>query len=202
MKKITFLLIIFIFSLSTFNFLNAQNNEKVKLNKIEKKLVGTWVLSAIEVENMEEYAKPMLDLEHEYFDDQIEVLEGQLELIEDEDEKGTIQQEIKKIEAEKSEMTLESKINELNTIFADFVGKLKLEFYKDKKYKSIAEDEETGSGTWFIDKKKSELHTTESNYEQVLSIITLSKIEVKFYAEEGEGESLLQFNMIFKKINN
>ena len=194
-KLILTTLAIFIASLL---LVNAQNGKKVKLNKMEKKLVGTWVLSEMEFVNIDEFAKTYYDLQLEIYDEQIKYTEEQLELTENEEEKKSYQQQIDDYEAEKTKVSMEEIINEFNASFDEMLGVFKLIFSKDKTYENTQSE---AIGTWFIDKNKSELHITEYETEIIFLIKILNKKELILYLEDGEAENLMQFNMTFKKDN-
>ena len=169
MKKTTFVLIMLSFSLFTINSLNAQNDKKVKLNRMEKKLVGTWELIAVEYVDIDEFVQTYFNIQYEIFDAQLEQLYAQIKVVENEDEKEIIQHQINELKEKIAEFTKENLTTELNKELQNNLNDgFILSFKKDKTYKSITLENE---GTWYIDNNKSKLHITiGENSEQIMTI--------------------------------
>ena len=190
MKKIFFLLLILNFLLLITHSLYAQSDKKVKLNRMEKKLVGTWVLTEMNILNIEDVATAIYDMQQNMLDQQLESLNEELSTTEDEYYKKSIQAQIDEIEKSKEDLSIESIKEDANSMNND----LSITFNEDKTYSSGFEN----NATWHIDQKKSELHITIDT----VIILTIEKLELKkliLYSETPFSDSLIvQNRMTFK----
>ncbi len=186
MKKINLLLIAILLVVTV----SAQNK------KAEKKLVGTWTLQEVEVENIDELAQSVLDMQVEILEVQITMLENFVNETEDEVEKQTYTEQLEELKSQKDEFTLEVIKESFTTEFNNLIGSLKLIFNKDKSYKSILDDKE---GTWELYKKGKELIITEGDRDVVFEVLELSKTVLFLKIIENQGEIKIIMKMRFTK---
>ncbi len=186
MKKINLLLI----ALLLVATVSAQNR------KAEKKLVGTWTLVEIELENADELAQTILDLQVGILEQQIIQLEDILKGIEDETEKETYIAQLEELITMNEEFTLESVKEEFTKELDNLKETYILVFNKDKSSKSLLDNKE---GTWKLNKKATELTITEGESDIVFSITELTKNKLDMVFEEEQGEMKVIMNMVFTK---
>ena len=164
---------------------------------MEKKIIGTWALSDIDLINITGIAQTMLDLQHGMFDQQIEAFNKQIEITEDETEREAYKTQKEDIEAQKAEITLESIITEFNNEFENMKNEdFNIIFTENKEYTMPLSGEE---GTWYIDKKKSNLHLFFGDEKQIADVQILNKNTLNLIFESGEGENRMLINFIFTK---
>ncbi len=188
MKKINLLLIALLLVVTV----SAQKR------KAEKRLIGTWTLKEIEIENADEVAQSVLDIQIDLLERQISQLEEMIKYIEDETEKETYVKQLEESKLQKSEFTLESIKEGFNEEFDNMKGAYKLVFNKDQSFKSPLDNKE---GTWGVNKKVTELILTDEEGDTLYSfyITELSKKYIYLILIERHGELEIIINFVFVK---
>jgi len=186
MKKINLLLVAILLVVTV----SAQNR------RAEKKLVGTWTLENIYLENADEFAQTILGLYVGIFDQQISDLEDMIKEAENEDDKNDYITKLEEVKKQKEDYSLETIKSEFKQELDNLIGSLQFLFNKDKTYKNISDDID---GTWKINKKATELIVKEGEREVVFHISKLTKDKLFVTILEEQGEIKMTLNMEFKK---
>ncbi len=163
--------------------------------KAEKKLVGTWILEEVELENIDELAQTFLDMQVGILEQQITQYEEMMKTIEDETEKESYVEQLEILKNQKAEFTLESVKEEFTKEFDNLIGTYKLTFNKDNSYESISEGK---TGTWKINKKATELIIIEGERDVIFSITGLTKKKLNLFFVEEQREEVI-INLVFIK---
>ena len=164
--------------------------------KYEKRIIGTWVLEEIELDNIDEIAQSMLDIQTSLLDDQIAQLEEQIKIAENEKDKEIFQTQLDESKMLRSEFTLEKIKEEFNNEFEKMYGEFKLEFTKNKSFKSYPE---AGEGTWFISKDGTILATNDGEHDQNFTIIELTDKKLILFYDENSTDMSMKMKMTFQK---
>jgi len=188
MKKINLLLIAILLVVTV----SPQNR------RAEKKLVGTWTLENIYLENADEFAQTILDMQVDLLDKQIALIENMIKDVEYEDVKQGYVEQLENLKTQKEEFTLESVKEEINNEFDNLKGNLQLIFNKDKTYKNITEGNEQ-EGTWQINNEGKELIITENERDISFSISKLTKKKLEMTFAEEQAEMKMKMRMKFSK---
>ena len=186
MKKINLLLIAILLVVTV----SAQNR------RAEKKLIGTWTLEEVELENMDEIAQKMSDMYADIFDPLIAQLEEMIESIKEEEDKKSYIGQLEDLKKEKEEHNLENLKKEITQEFDYLTGNVKYVFNKDKTFKSLLDDKK---GAWKINKKVTKLTMTEGEEDIIFHISKLTKNKLFVTIIEEQGEMTMRMNMTFTK---
>ena len=164
--------------------------------KPEEQILGTWTLDGVEIENIDEIAQSMLDLQTGMIDEQIALLEEQVATIEEEMEAELLQTQLDELTAQKAELTIENFKEEFNAQFEESKGKYKIEFLEDFTYKMTPDEEE---GTWVLNEDGTELTFSGGDEDQALTITELTAENLVLRFEQGEAETKMVMIMSFVK---
>jgi len=184
MKKINLLLIAILLVVTA----SAQKR------KAEKNIVGIWTLQEVEVENLDELAQSIWNMQMVILEEQIILLENFVSETKNVDEKQTYKEQLEELKFQKDEITLERVKESFTTEFNSLIGSLKLVFNKDKSYKSILDNKE---GTWELYKKGKELIITEEYKDVSFDVLELSKTILFLKIIENQGEIEMTIKMRF-----
>ena len=168
--------------------------------KPEEQILGAWNLDKAELENIDEFAQNMINIQVGVLDEQIAQIETQIEALGEEAEElevETLQAQLDELLTQKSELTLDKFKEDFNAKFEELKEEFVLEVNVDKTYKKLPEDE---NGTWSLNEDASELTLTgEDGEARTFSVNELSAEKLVLKIEDGEAEMKMVMLMTFSK---
>ncbi len=177
----------------------------------EKMIVGTWKLSDVQIENMDEYAQSILDMQTSMIDgqiqqvtDQVTAMEEELKTIKDKKaieaknaELAGLKSQLEGFNTQKGSMNLESVKAEFQTQFDQMKEQFKMIFNADKSFENPVDG---SKGTYEFSADKKSLITKDAEGKTDSIMITLLEAEKMVLSlDQSEGEMSLKMTMTFAK---
>jgi len=179
--------------------------------KPEELIIGTWALSDVTINNMDEYAQSMVDMQMPFVDmqvqqinDQIAPLQESLKKEKDKKKIESINQEIQTLTAQldeankqKAELTVDKVKADFTASFEEMKNEFKMIFNEDKSYENVLEG---AKGTWAITEDGKILTTTdEQGVADSIAITEITKEKMVLTISNQEGEMKVDMTMTFAK---
>ena len=168
--------------------------------KPEEMILGSWNLEKAELENIDEFAQNMIDMQVGIIDEQITQIETQLEALGEEAEElevETIQAQLDELLTSKDELTVEAFKEDFNAKFEELKEEFVIVVNADKTFSKLPEEDK---GSWALNEDASELTLTDDDGEaRVFVINELSAEKLVLKIEDGEEEMKMVMLMSFTK---
>ena len=165
--------------------------------KPEEMILGAWNLEKSELENIDEFAQNMIDMQVLILDEQITQLQTQIDESSIEGEVETLQPQLDALLAQKAELTIEKFKEGFLPKLEEMTDGFVLDFAEDKSYTKLPEN---NKGTWDLNEDASEITITGDDGESKNFTITeLSAEKLVLKIEDGEEEMKMVMIMSFTK---
>jgi len=199
MKKIFFITIIIIYSLSI-NY--AQ--------KYEKLIVGKWQLSNVQLDNIEEYAQSILEMQQSSLDGQISQTKDHLSVLQNEintlknpkaieaklKELTDLRIQLGELDSQRNEYSIEKVIIEFEKQFDKMEEEFKIIFYKNQTFENPVD---ATKGTYEISNDKKYLVTNTDGKSDKIEIKLLEKEKMILFIDQAQSEQSIKMTLTFKK---
>lgn len=179
--------------------------------KPEELIIGTWQLTDVTINNMDEYAQGMIDMQMPFVDmqiqqitDQVTTAENELKTIKDKkvietknQELATLKAQLDEANKQKAELTVDKVKAEFTASFDEMKKEFKMIFNEDKSYENPLEG---AKGTWAISEDGKVLTTTdETGKADSITITEISAEKLLLSIVNQQGEMKIDMSMTFAK---